>query len=149
MIFKPPANIAKRIQENLSVFLAGSIEMNRAIDWQTDLGNWFDANGYNVFNPRRDDWDASWVQDYENPQFSQQVHWELNALKKSDLIVMHFVPETISPISLMEFGMFSESGKMKVICPKGYFRKGNVEIVCSLCNIPLFDTIEQFKESVI
>ena len=98
-----------------------------------------------MFNPRRDDWDPSWVQDYTNPEFAQQVRWELNALHRADRILMHFVPETISPISLYEFGRFSTSGKIDVVCPKGYFRKGNVDIGCDEDDIPLFDSFDDYK----
>ena len=145
MLFKPTDNIAKRFMVKPSVFLAGSIEMGKAIDWQSDLGSFFIDKGFNVFNPRRDDWDSSWVQDYSNPQFFQQVKWELNAIKVSDLVIMHFIPDTISPISLLEFGLLADKKKMKVVCPPGYFRKGNVDIVCDEFNIPLFDSIEELK----
>lgn len=37
MIYKPPMNIAKRDRDKKSVFLAGSIEMGKAEDWQKKL----------------------------------------------------------------------------------------------------------------
>lgn len=129
-----------------SVFLGGSIEMGAAIDWQTDMAKFFLERDWNVFNPRRPDWDSTWQQDIENPQFYQQVKWELNALRKSDLIIMYLVPGTISPISLMEFGKYSGSGKMWVVCPDGYFRKGNVDIVSEEDNNPVFTSLDELKE---
>ena len=84
MIFTPPQNISTRNRLKKSVFLAGSIEMGSAEDWQKSLGEWLSEKNYNVFNPRRTDWDSSWIQSYENPQFSQQVKWELNSLDKAD-----------------------------------------------------------------
>ena len=42
MIFKAPQNIAERDPFYKSVFLAGSIEMGKAVDWQTEIGNLFD-----------------------------------------------------------------------------------------------------------
>jgi len=151
MIFKPPQNISLRNKKINSVFLAGSIEMGAAIDWQSDLGNFFEKElQYIVFNPRRDDWDSSWEQKFENPQFYQQVNWELNALDQATIIVMYFAPETKSPISLLELGLYANSGKLYVICPDGFWRKGNVEMVCNKYNIPLFESIESFKnESIV
>jgi hypothetical protein len=143
MIFKPPQNVSHRDHSKKSVFLAGSIEMGKAEDWQADLGDFFVSKGYNVFNPRRTDWDPTWIQSYENPNFYQQVNWELNALENSDLIIMYLIPDTISPISLLELGLFASSKKMRVVCPSGYFRKGNVEVVCDLHNIPLYDNVER------
>lgn len=147
-IFKPPHNIAHRNTMMRTVFLAGSIEMGKAEDWQTHLANFFDDNGWNVFNPRRDDWDSSWVQDFENPQFYQQVNWELNALSQSDLIIMYFAPGTQSPISLLEMGLYADSGKLHIVCPDGFWRKGNVEIVSNYYNIPFSNTIEELLEKL-
>ena len=64
MIFKPPMNVAKRDRNKKSVFLAGSIEMGKAEDWQARVGNLFLEQNYNVFNPKREDWDASWIQSF-------------------------------------------------------------------------------------
>jgi hypothetical protein len=146
MIYQPPQNIALRCRSKKSVFLAGSIEMGVAEDWQTIIGNWFLSLGWNVFNPRRTDWDSSWIQSYDNPQFNQQVSWELNALEKSDVILMYLDPNTKSPISLLELGLHASSKKLYVICPDGFWRKGNVEMVCSTYDIPLFNTLEEFKK---
>jgi hypothetical protein len=145
MIYLPPQNIALRCRSKKSVFLAGSIEMGVAEDWQSTIGKWFLSMGWNVFNPRRTDWDSSWIQSYENPQFNQQVSWELNALDKSDVILMYLDPNTKSPISLLELGLHATSKKLYVVCPDGFWRKGNVEMVCSVYDIPLFNTLEEFK----
>ena len=147
MIYLPPQNIASRDRNKKSIFLAGSIEMGKAEDWQKELGNWLMERNYNIFNPRRDDWDSSWSQTYEDPQFSQQVKWELNALDKSDWIIMYLDPLTKSPISLLELGLFANSKKLIVVCPDGFWRKGNVEVVCSLYDIPLLNSIDELKKS--
>ena len=99
-------NIANRDFTKKSIFLAGSIEMGKAENWQEELAHGLYCNQYNVFNPRRDDWDSSWEQSYENPQFFQQVSWELNAMEHADFIIMYFSPGTISPISLLELGLY-------------------------------------------
>lgn len=138
-------NIAKRDHTLKHSFLGGSIEMGKAVDWQKDMTVFFNELGIGVFNPRRDDWNSDWKQDFTNPQFSQQVNWELNALKYSDIIIMNFVSDTISPISLMELGLYANSGKIYVISPSTYYRNGNVEIVCNTYNIPLFDVLEEFQ----
>jgi hypothetical protein len=145
MIYLPPQNIALRCRSKKSVFLAGSIELGLAENWQLVIGQWFLSMGWNVFNPRRTDWDSSWIQSYENPQFNQQVSWELNALDKSDVILMYLDPNTKSPISLLELGLHATSKKLYVVCPDGFWRKGNVEMVCSVYDIPLFNTLEEFK----
>ena len=134
-VFLPPKNIAQRDRSKKSIFLAGSIEMGKAEDWQRNLSELLISKNFNVFNPRRKDWDSSWVQTYKNPQFSQQVRWELNALDKADCIIMYLDPNTISPISLLELGLFAHCRKMMVVCPEGFFRKGNVEVVCDIYDL--------------
>ena len=147
MIFTPPQNISTRNRLKKSVFLAGSIEMGSAEDWQKSLGEWLSEKNYNVFNPRRTDWDSSWIQSYENPQFSQQVKWELNSLDKADWIVLYLDPKNKAPISLMELGLQAGSKKLLVVCPDGFWRKGNVEVVCSIYDIPLFNSLDDLKTS--
>jgi hypothetical protein len=139
--FKPPKNITFRNRNKKSVFLAGSIEMGNAENWQETLSISLINSGWVVFNPRRDDWDNSLTQEFETPQFYQQVTWELNALEQADLIVMYFDPNTKSPISLLELGLYARSGKLVVVCPEGFWRKGNVDIVCNYYNIPQFQSI--------
>lgn len=146
MIFTPPNNISKRDFSKKSVFLAGSIDQGNAEDWQKDLGTYFIEHNYNVFNPRRPDYDASWKQEFENPQFFQQVMWELNSLDNADFIIFNIIPETLSPITLYEFGRYSTSGKIAVVCPDGFWRKGNIDIACYKDGIPLFDNMDDFKK---
>jgi hypothetical protein len=128
------------------VFLGGSIEMGLAEPWQERLVNEFKDTDIRFLNPRRDDWDSSWVQEASNPQFAQQVNWELDALEYSDLIVFYFDPNTKSPITLMELGLHALSKKVIVCCPDGFWRKGNVEIVCQRYGIKM---VNNFDELVI
>lgn len=138
-------NIALRDPLKTSIFLAGSIEMGKAENWQNNMIKFLESYNFEIFNPRRDDWDSSWVQSYENSQFYQQVNWELNALEHADIILMYFDPDTLSPISLLETGLFGVDSNMHIVCPSGYWRKGNIEIVCDRYSIPLYDNLEEFK----
>lgn len=149
MIYTPPMNISERNMTKKSVFLAGSIEMGNTENWQSELSDKLYRHNYNVFNPRRSDWDSSWKQDFTNPYFSQQVNWELDALEKSDYIIMYFDPNNKSPISLLELGLFAHTGKLMVICPDGFWRKGNVDIVCNRYNIPMFKNFDQLKNYIL
>lgn len=150
-IFKPPFRIGSG-KRTLKIFLAGSIEMGTADDWQSKATKALEKilnRDIEVFNPRRDEWDATWRQDYESPEFSQQVNWELNAMKKADKIILHFEPNTLSPISLLELGLYATSGKLIVSCPKDFYRSGNVHIVCDRFNIPLYENIDDLLNGII
>ncbi len=63
-------------------------------------------------------------------------------LEAADIVVMYLAPGTKSPISLLELGLCAHSGKLKVCCPEGFWRRGNVEIVCMRHRIPLFETLD-------
>jgi hypothetical protein len=123
-----------------TVFLAGSIENGTAEKWQ-DKMNDLDAV---IFNPRRPDWDSSWKNEKENAQFYDQVTWELDHLEKADIIAMYFDPNTQSPISLLELGLYASSKKLVVCCPKEFWRSGNVEITCNRYNVPFFNQKESW-----
>ena len=127
----------------LKIFLAGSIEMGAAGPWQDQLVKQFANQNVTFLNPRRDDWDSSWIQDISNLQFNQQVTWELDGLAACDYAVFYFDPNTKSPITLMELGLMAASGKIIVCCPKGFWRKGNVDIVCDRNNILVVETLDQ------
>jgi hypothetical protein len=133
-----------------SVFLAGSIEMGAAIDWQAQIQKDLADLSITIYNPRRDEWDSSWEQRESNPQFNHQVNWEMNRLEEADIIFLYFSPETKSPISLLELGVHSADrpNKLIVCCPDGFWRKGNVEIVCSRNSIPLFNTLKEATASL-
>lgn len=110
------------------LFLAGSIEMGKAVDWQTQLINELEDNDLVVLNPRRKDWDSSWEQKISNPQFKEQVTWELDGLACANIVPLYLAPGTMSPISLLELGLFNYK-RVVIYCPEGFWRKGNVDIV--------------------
>jgi len=146
------SNVIKPIsalpQGGFSIFLAGSIEMGKAESWQNKIEKSLENENVNIFNPRRDEWDSSWEQKYENEQFRAQVMWELEALEQADIIAMYFDKLTQSPISLLELGLHAKTGKMIVCCPEGFWRKGNVDTVCKKYNIPQVQTIEGLVEEI-
>lgn len=133
-------------EEYNMVFLAGSIEMGAAVNWQEQVTAALDGKDLTILNPRRDDWDSSWVQSIENPQFREQVEWELNALDRADCIIMYFDPNTKSPISLLELGLYARSTKLIVCCPEGFWRKGNVDVVCNKYGIIQVATLDELIE---
>ncbi len=124
------------------IFLAGSIDMGAAVDWQSQIETLLAPYDVVIYNPRRDDWDTSWKQSIDNPPFFEQVTWELFHLEKSDLVLFYFDPSGPAPVTLMELGLFAATGESIVCCPEGYWRKGNVDIVCQRYGVRTVDTIE-------
>lgn len=145
---QPPNKTATRYPK---IFLAGSIEMDKAERWQDiiidKLEKYFSLA---IANPRRDDWDSNITQSKDDPRFSEQVNWELDNIETSQVVFFYFQPGTISPISLLELGMVLSQHRrgqhVIVCCPPGYFRKGNVDIVCERAKVRV---IEDFDDAVI
>ena len=146
-IYKSPEGIDERDRTKKSIFLAGSIEMDQAVNWQKRCEEVL-SEKYILFNPRRDSWDNSWEQSIKNEQFKEQVLWELNALEKADYIIMFIANNTKSPISLLELGLFAQSGKMKVVVEDGFWRKGNVDIVCEKYGVEQFKNLDDLIENL-
>lgn len=120
------------------VFLAGSIEQGTAENWQDKVAARLDAEGYNVFNPRRKEWDATWEQRYSNIQFRDQVIWEQNALERADVVIFYFDKNTKSPITLLELGQVLAARKNCVVyCDPEFWRYGNIEVMCHLYGVRL------------
>ncbi len=147
-IYKAPENIEERDKNKKSIFLAGSIEMDKAVNWQKKCEELL-SEKYILFNPRRDSWNSNWEQSIDNPQFKEQVIWELHALEKADIIIMFFAADTKSPISLLELGLFAHSGKLKVVVQEEFWRKGNIDVVCERYSIKQFKSLEELAENLI
>lgn len=142
------AEVIKPPYRKLSIFLAGSIEMGIAEDWQSKIEEELKDYDVTIFNPRRDEWDSSWEQTIHNPQFREQVEWELDHLDKADIILMYFDENTKSPISLLELGLYASSGKMIVYCPEGFWRKGNVDIVANRYDVKQVQSMNELLTAV-
>ena len=152
-VFKPPHFENRNEIEGKSVFLGGSIEQGKAIDWQDKLQNYFSKKEVTFFNPRRDDWDSSLEQTIEDEQFRTQVMWEIDHMLKSDIVVFFIQGDTQSPISLMEIGLLSlpnynKQMKVLICCEEKFWRRGNIEVMAYKFNIPLVATFEELKKKL-
>jgi hypothetical protein len=130
------------------IFLGGSIEMGEAEEWQNRVISALNDCNVTILNPRRDNWNTTIKQSIDDPEFFEQVNWELDALWNSNLIIFYFDPNTKAPITLMELGLMANENNVIVCCPDGYWRKGNVEIVCERYEIPLVNSLEEMITSI-
>ncbi len=145
-IYSPPKAFPFQGVSAVSIFLAGSIEMGKAVDWQKEVISELEKSGLllDIFNPRRDDWDSSWGQTIKDEKFREQVEWELYGIDLADIILMYFAPGTMSPISLLELGLIlgKYPDKLVVVCPEGFYRKGNVDITCKKYGVQVHTTLD-------
>lgn len=146
ILFTSPEKVKQ--DGKVTVFLAGSIEMGVAVEWQTKLINELKDLDCIILNPRRKEWDATWEQSIDNPNFNEQVTWELDGIDMSDLVVFYFDPATKSPVTMLELGLMAKEGNAIIYCPEGFFRKGNIDITASRNKIPVFTNEQQFFDEV-
>ena len=152
-MIQSPADFSDDVAEaEVSIFLGGSIEMGAAEQWQERVGKALEAYDGVLLNPRRDDWDSTWVQDpTPGTKFYEQVKWELEAQESAMLLVYYFDADTKSPITLLELGLHADQGWNTTIvcCPKNFWRYGNVAIVCAEYGIPLVHTFDELIEEIV
>jgi hypothetical protein len=143
VVHKPPV---KPEVKRTSIILYGGIQPEPA--WQTSLATSLSDLPIDILDPRRDDWDSTWKEDISFPKFKEQVEWEIDHAKIADVIVFYFPPGALTPVALLELGLHARTGKAIVCCPEGFYKRGNVQIVCMKYGIDLLDSLDDLKERV-
>jgi len=144
----PPDDFSEKL-DRPTVFLAGAIDMGEAEDWQAKLAKALEDVDCTILNPRRLDWDKTWKQEMSFGPFREQVEWELSGLDAVDVVAVGLPAGSKAPISLMELGLHARNGSAVVWCPEGYWRKGNVDIVCARYGVPVFEDFDEFAAEVV
>jgi hypothetical protein len=114
----------------IKIFLAGSIDQPEQNNWRDQAINhiehsWFNSPENNssitVYSPRRAE---EWSFELEN----EQAAWDTSMLAMVDYVVLHLTGETISPVSLLELGIFLTHPKLHLSIDDSYTRKHVVEL---------------------
>ena len=131
-----------------TIFLAGAIDQGKAVDWQKEVSQALSDFDILILNPRRDDWDASWEQSADNPEFAKQVTWEYDAMEAADMVVFVFTKDSKAPITFYELGRFGRDKDALVCAEEGFYRQGNLDIYCRLDSIPIYHNLEAMLEDL-
>ncbi len=149
-VIKPRSEDQRHPSGNTRLFLGGSIDNGAAEDWQSAVEERLKELPVTVYNPRRDNWNPDLRQDILEPEFAYQVNWELDNIEAADVVVIYFSPSGPAPISLMELGTLAKSkAEVVVCCPEGYWRRGNVQVLCHRNDIELYDDLESAINRVV
>lgn len=138
-----------------TIFLGGVIDQGKADKWQDTVVERLKDLNVLILNPRRDIWDPTWVQSKDNPVFREQVEWELLAQERADLNLYVFASsedtakESRAPITFIELGLHAKEKHVLVCCPKGFYRKGNIDILCEKYYIQMFENLDQLIDETI
>lgn len=118
------------------IFLAGSMDTSVKNNWRDDVVHVL-GEVYNFYDPTNNNHDM--LNDIE---MREHIKWELDALNMSDKILLNFLPDAQSPISLVELGLYVSSNKLIVICPKEFHQSRYVRVLCKQYNTPLFNKMD-------
>lgn len=129
-IVTAPQNFIKS-KEEISIFLAGSIDMGKAEPWQDNIINSFKDYDVTFLNPRRSDWNNDIEYKENNPYMYEQINWELKQRTNAHIVVFYFDKKGLSPISLLELGLTISqhvfTGQHIIVCcPEEFWRSVNV-----------------------
>ncbi len=134
-----------------SVFLAGSVQNTEGTEkWRDFVSTKLSKEQVTLIDPV---WSCKGTKlDYNDTKdadrITTQVSWELEALEQVDMIVMYLDAASKSPISLLELGLYAQSGKLVVCCSDGFWRKGNVDVVCKRYGVPQVNNLEELVNKV-
>lgn len=135
-----------------TIFLAGPTEVPWRENFIAILQKHHDdlPGAVTIYNPFQERWDSTWKEDYElDERFRAQTDWELGRMESSALIVVFFDQRSKAPVSLLELGLFARSGRVVVACEAGFWKRGNVQAVCSRLGVPLEETLDGLVNSVV
>lgn len=148
LVIKSPQPLPSQLDGRTKVFLGGSIDMGGAENWQAEVEKALANQAVVLLNPRRDDWNKEWKPVSTNVNFRAQVEWELAALEAADIIIMYLAPGSQSPVSLLELGLYARTKKLMVVCPDGFWRKGNVDIVAERYHLATYPTLAALNHAL-
>jgi len=119
------------IDLNRTIFLGGSI--TGASDWQAEMRASL-GDHFNIFNPRRDRYDVG-----DSSAARPQIQWEHKHLELAKITLFYFAPETLAPITLLEYGKQlvkcrTEKRKTYVCVHPNYVRKLDVIVQTEIEN---------------
>jgi hypothetical protein len=132
-----------------SIFLAGTTSKVDTADWRETLSASLSRHPVTIYNPYRADWDSTWREDANFTPYREQVRWELDKQAKADLVVVYFHPATQAPVSLLEFGLSAKvPGRVIAVCPEGFWKRGNVQVVSEVYGVQLLDDVEKLEGAI-
>jgi len=142
MIHTSDKKIQSKEEGREYIFLAGS--MNTTVDnnWRQDVVNQLDSV-YHFYDPTNNNHDK-----LNDSQMKEHIKWELDALKMADKIILNFLPNAQSPISLVELGLYMSTSKLIVICPKEFHQSRYVHVLCKQYCTPYFHNMNDALSTI-
>ena len=126
------------------LFMAGGI--SGCGDWQTDFIKQMEGTGLVLFNPRRENFDLN-----DPTATAEQIDWEFDYIKYSDIISFWFPCETLCPITLFELGKATRThSQLFVGVHPEYSRRIDIEhqLRCERPDVKIVYSLEDLVKQV-
>ncbi len=132
-------------QSNTKIFLAGGI--TNCPNWSSKLIKLIEHPHLTIYNPRRKKYPI------DNSKITEeQIIWEFNHLRDSDIISFWFSDGSINPIVLLELGKYGLSSNKKIFIgiDENYERKEDVIIQTKLArpDIQIVFSIDELAQQI-
>lgn len=129
--------ISQLTRTKARIFLAGSMATGSQVNWRQTV---IDAFGekYHFLDPTNLKHDS-----LTDVEMRNHIKWEFDGLRIADFILLNFLPDSLSPISMVELGMYIASKKLIVVCPKEFYKWRYIDTLCKEHNTLIFNQLEE------
>lgn len=144
MIVTAPNPIKYKLFDKI-LFLAGTIDNGEAENWQDKVAKRLEPKFNVVLNPRRKAWDKN----ADQTELRQQINWELDGINLASHVLFNFLPDSKSPVTMLELGMVLAAGDQTtiIVCPDKFYRSTNIKVTAAYFNAPVYQTLGEAYEA--
>lgn len=143
VIVAPEQYVYPDWEHDHKVFLAGAIDMGKAVDWQSwVIKRLKDEPHIALFNPRRA---TAFTPEME----TEQILWEIKFLELVDTIFMWYPAESKAPISILETGLYLKSGKLLLGVEDGWHKKRTLEVYADHTGTSFYHDLPSMIEALL
>lgn len=136
MVLSSHDDISQIPRDKEYIFLAGSMVTEPEVNWRQTVVNNLQES-YHFLDPTNPNHNS-----LGDVEMREHIKWEFNGLRIADYIILNFLPDSLSPISMVELGMYIATRKLIVVCPKEFYKWRYIDTLCKEYNTPIFNQLE-------
>jgi hypothetical protein len=130
------------------LFLSGPVQHGQAA-WQDRLARALEKAPGWLLDPRRADWDSTWMNSLVDPRFAAQVAWELAGLARATERVVFLGGSSDAPVTLLELGLYAHQGRTRICLDDGYALGGHVQAVARAWKLPVHRGLDALAQALL
>lgn len=146
-VLTPDDNLEEEIDRSkFTIFLAGNLQSK----WREEVIDLLSEQDLDivVLDPQVDDWDDRiGNEEADNPAFVAQTDWEHMGLIMADVEVFFFDEKSVSPITLVEFGLYKTKESI-IHLTEGYEKAGYLRYVSRRFGLPVVSSVKELAQLI-